>query len=91
MLARAAASCLHVQRPLLARRAMRQGHSAVRTSAAGKDECMRSISDNGQVSILVVRGTELVQEVSEWGAGVGSLGTPQHYLPRYFCFGRNLL
>ncbi|KAL4448453.1 hypothetical protein ABPG75_005672 [Micractinium tetrahymenae] len=65
VLARAAASCLHVQRPLLARRAARQAHTAVRASAAAQDECMRSISDNGQVSILVVKGTELVQEACD--------------------------
>ncbi len=85
MLARAAASCLHVQRPLLVRRAVRQAHSAVRASAAGKDECMRSISDNGQVSILVVRGTELVQEVSGRGAGLGRLGA-RHHCPKGFPF-----
>lgn len=70
MLARAAASCMHVQRPLLARRAARHAHTAVR--AAARDECMRSISDNGQVSILVVKGTELVQEVSWQSSAVPS-------------------
>lgn len=46
------------------RQAPRRLAMAVRASSSSstQDECMRSISDNGQVSILVVRGTNLVQE-----------------------------
>lgn len=30
--------------------------------ASGQDEILRSISDNGQVSVLVIQGTDLVKE-----------------------------
>jgi molecular chaperone Hsp33 len=37
----------------------------ITTKASGEDQILRSISDNGQVSVLVVRGNSLVQEATQ--------------------------
>lgn len=49
--------------PLLPAAACRSYRSAAPDAHSAPAVLLRSISDNGQVSILVVRGTNLVQEV----------------------------
>lgn len=66
MLARVAGRCVVHSRVAPAALVLRAGRQSVtvRAASSAPDECMRSISDNGQVSILVVRGTQLVQEAA---------------------------
>ncbi|PSC75263.1 heat shock 33 [Micractinium conductrix] len=65
MLARVAGRCLVQQRGALPQHSQLRPQARRLAVRASQDECMRSISDNGQVSILVVRGTQLVQEACD--------------------------